>query len=125
MPWGLPTFAFISPVPLAMSHMLRSLAALCEQAGVRRLRVHDLRHTCATLLLAQGVPLRVVMELLGHSAIGVTANTYGHVVPALMHEATEQLHDALAADERTEDRDVDVKKDVNGSGGPSDEAAGE
>jgi integrase len=107
--------------PVEPGNMLRSLAALCEQAGVRRLRVHDLRHTCATLLLAQGVPLRVVMELLGHSAIGVTANTYGHVVPALMHEATEQLHDALAAD----DGDVDVKKDVSGSGGPSDEAAGE
>jgi integrase len=41
--------------------------------------LHDLRHTCASLLLAEGVPARVVMETLGHSAIAVTMNTYSHV----------------------------------------------
>ena len=49
--------------------------------------MHDLRHTCATLLLAQGVPLRVVMEILGHSQISITANTYTHVLSALQQEA--------------------------------------
>jgi len=87
--------------------MVRSFDRLCAAAEVRRLRVHDLRHTCATLLLAQGVPLRVVMELLGHSAIGVTANTFGHVVPTLMHDATEQLHEALAGEDHTSDVDAD------------------
>jgi len=52
-------------------------------------RFHDLRHTSATLLLAQGVSPRVVMETLGHSAIAVTMNTYVHVMPLAQHEAAE------------------------------------
>jgi hypothetical protein len=46
------------------------------------IRFHDLRHSCATLLIAQGVHPRVVMEILGHSQISTTMNTYGHVLPA-------------------------------------------
>jgi integrase len=46
-------------------------------------RLHDLRHSCATLLLAQGVNPRVVMETLGHSQVSLTLNTYSHVLPAL------------------------------------------
>jgi hypothetical protein len=47
------------------------------------LRLHDLRHGCATLLLAQGVPARAIMDVLGHAEIGVTMNTYAHVLPVL------------------------------------------
>jgi hypothetical protein len=43
------------------------------------LRLHDLRHTCVSLLLAQGVHPRIVMEIVGHSAIEMTMNVYGHV----------------------------------------------
>jgi integrase len=43
----------------------------------------DLRHTCATLLLARGVSPRAVMDILGHSGISVTMNIYGHVIPAM------------------------------------------
>jgi len=66
--------------PVEPRNLSRAFVALCKRAGVRRVRLHDLRHTCATLLLAQGVPARVVMDLLGHSAIAVTMNTYSHVV---------------------------------------------
>ena len=47
------------------------------------MRLHDLRHSCATLLLAQGVNPRVVMETLGHSQVSLTLNIYSHVLPTL------------------------------------------
>ncbi|PON13755.1 hypothetical protein C2W62_32695 [Candidatus Entotheonella serta] len=48
---------------------------------MERRRFHYLRHTCATLLLQQGVHAKVVSELLGHSSIGLTLDTYSHVLP--------------------------------------------
>ena len=60
------------------------------------MRLHDLRHACATLLIAQGVHPRVVMEILGHSQISLTMNTYGHVTYALQRDAAAQV-DALLA----------------------------
>ena len=65
--------------------------ALLEEAGVREARLHDARHTAATLLLMQGVPARVVMQILGHSQIGLTLGTYSHVVPELAEEAAERM----------------------------------
>jgi integrase len=73
----------------------RWLAELCSRAGVRSIRPHDLRHTCASLLLAQGVPARVVMEILGHSQIAVTMDIYSHVLPAMQDDAAERMDGAL------------------------------
>jgi integrase len=61
-------------------------------------RFHDLRHSAASLLLAQRVEMRVIMELLGHSTIALTANTYSHVLPNLMHDAAAKM-DAILATE--------------------------
>src|SRR3712207_5678508 len=69
--------------------------ALLKAADVRDARVHDARHTAATLLLQQGVPARVVMEVLGHSQISLTLGTYSHVVPELAEEAAQRMEDAL------------------------------
>ncbi|MEU7807894.1 site-specific integrase [Micromonospora chalcea] len=68
---------------------------LCRAAGVREARLHDARHTAASVLLAQGVPARVVMELLGHSQIGLTLGTYSHVAPELSRAAAEGIGGAL------------------------------
>lgn len=68
---------------------------LCDRAGVPRLRVHDARHTAATLLLVQGVPARVVMGVLGHSTIQLTLDTYSHVVPELAEQAAQAMSTAL------------------------------
>jgi integrase len=54
-------------------------------------RFHDLRHSAASLLLAEGVQLRVIMELLGHSSIALTANTYSHVMPAAMRDVAKKM----------------------------------
>jgi integrase len=50
-----------------------------EENGFRRLRFHDLRHSCASLLLANGVPLKQIQEWLGHSTFAITADTYAHL----------------------------------------------
>lgn len=69
--------------------------ALLRSAGVRDARLHDARHTAATLLLQQGVPARVAMQVLGHSQISLTLGTYSHVVPELAQEAADRMGAAL------------------------------
>ncbi len=68
---------------------------LLTVAGVRDARLHDARHTAATLLLQQGVPARVAMQVLGHSQISLTLGTYSHVVPELAREAADRMGEAL------------------------------
>jgi integrase len=65
----------------------RSLRPLLEKAGLPRHRFHDLRHTAATLLLGQGVHAKIVSEMLGHSSIGLTLDTYSHVLPDMQQQA--------------------------------------
>jgi integrase len=66
-----------------------------SRAPVRQARLHDARHTAASLLLQQGVPARVAMEILGHSQISLTLGTYSHVVPELAEDAARRIGDAL------------------------------
>lgn len=69
----------------------RFLDEAIARAGLRRIRFHDLRHTCASLLLAQGVSPRVVMEVLGHSQMSMTTDLYGHVMPSSLRSAADAL----------------------------------
>ena len=69
---------------------------LCTQAGVRRIRLYDLRHTSATYLLSLGIHPKVVAERLGHSSTVVTMNVYSHVSPTMQVDATERLAASLA-----------------------------
>ncbi|ALS57673.1 site-specific integrase [Rathayibacter toxicus] len=69
------------------SNLRRSFNRAIELAGLRQIRFHDLRHTCASLLLAQGVPMRVVMEILGHSTMSITSDLYTHVAPSAVESA--------------------------------------
>jgi integrase len=84
--------------PIHPRNDYRSFRELIRQANLRRVRIHDLRHTAASVLLAQGVPARVVMEILGHSQISVTLNTYAHVAPEVSREAANRVDDALWGD---------------------------
>ncbi len=81
------TTAFGSP--LDGRTVTKQFQRILERAGLPRIRFHDLRHTCASLLLAQGVHPRAVMETLGHSQISLTMNTYSHVMPALRKEVAD------------------------------------
>ena len=59
----------------------RSIAPLLKGAALPHIRVHDLRHTCATLLLSKGTHPKLVQELLGHATVAITLDTYFHVMP--------------------------------------------
>lgn len=81
--------------PMQPSNLIRrSFHPLLEKAGLPRIRFHDLRHTCATVLLAQGVHPKLVQEQLGHSQISLTLDTYSHVMPDMKREVAAKM-DAL------------------------------
>lgn len=92
--------AFASTVgtPLEPSNILKRYKAILARAGLPPSRFHDLRHSCASLLLAQGVHPKVVQEILGHSQIGMTLDTYSHLLPNAQREAARSMNDLLAAD---------------------------
>ena len=73
----------------------QSWKPLLKKAGLPHKRFHDLRHTCATLLLTKGVHPKVVQELLGHSSISVTLDTYSHVLPNMQEKAMRAMDDVF------------------------------
>jgi integrase len=73
----------------------RSFAPLLQRSGVTKIRFHDLRHTCATLLLSRNVHPKYVQELLGHANIAVTLDTYSHVIPGMGNQTSRAMEDAL------------------------------
>jgi integrase len=91
--WQDSTLVFTTPIGTAIDarNMTRAFHALLKAAKLPAVRFHDLRHTAGTLLLAQGVDPRTIMETLGHSQISLTLNTYSHVLPALQEEAAAKL----------------------------------
>ncbi|MFN0073040.1 MAG: tyrosine-type recombinase/integrase [Chloroflexota bacterium] len=81
--------------PLDGRNVLRYFQGILERAEIPKKRFHDLRHTCASLLLAQGEHPRAVMELLGHSQISLTMNTYSHVFPSVLRGAADKMDELL------------------------------
>jgi len=74
----------------------RSFARLLMRAGLSaETRFHDLRHTCATLLLSRNVNPKIVSEMLGHANIAITLDTYSHVLPDMQEKAARALEEAL------------------------------
>jgi len=70
---------------------------MVAKAGLPRLRLHDLRHTAATLMLRAGVHPKVVSERLGHATVGLTLDTYSHVLPDLQRDAAEVMDSVLGS----------------------------
>lgn len=77
--------------PLNNGMLRRQLDKLCGASGVKRITVHGLRHTCATLLLSAGVPPHVVQRRLGHKGVEMTLNIYSHVLPSMQSDAASRL----------------------------------
>lgn len=73
----------------------RSLAPLLKAAKLRPVRFHDLRHTCATLLLSKNVNPKIVSEMLGHASVSITLDTYSHLMPDMQEKAAKALEEAL------------------------------
>ncbi len=82
--------------PLNPENMVkRSFKPLLKRAGLPEIRFHDLRHTCATLLLGRGVHPKLVQELLGHATIAMTLDNYSHYLPSMGDQASGAMGDAL------------------------------
>jgi integrase len=95
--WGPLVFCRTIGTPLWPADVLADLHRHLANANLPRLRFHDLRHSAASLMLAQGVPARVAMETLGHSTIATTSNIYQHVLPELQRDAADRMEAVLGA----------------------------
>lgn len=91
--WQDSGFVFTTPIGTVLDarNVTRTFKAVLASQNLPPIRLHDLRHSCATLMLAQGVSPRVVMDTLGHSQISLTLNTYSHVLPAMQEEAASKM----------------------------------
>ncbi|MHB0912080.1 MAG: tyrosine-type recombinase/integrase [Armatimonadota bacterium] len=83
--------------PIIPMNLTQGFGFLLEKAGLPHIRFHDLRHTHATILLSQNVHPKVVSGRLGHSTVGITLDTYSHVLPSMQEEAAQKFNDALKA----------------------------
>ncbi len=90
-------FIFGGVRPLACSSVDRAFKAACEQSGVRKIRIHDLRHSCASLLISRGVSVTAVSKLLGHSDTHMTLNVYSHVLQTDNEKMLEEMQRAVSA----------------------------
>ena len=105
-------FVFIrhdgSPIyPNAVSHAFHGII---KKVGLKHVRLHDLRHTHATLMLKAGIHPKIVSERLGHANIGITLDTYSHVLPGLQEAAAEQFDKVLEEGLQTENQKGNVCK---------------
>jgi integrase len=82
--------------PLSHRNVVRSFKAVLNRAGLpKTVRLYDLRHTCATLLLSRNVHPKYVQELLGHASIALTLDTYSHVIPGMDGGTASAMEDTL------------------------------
>lgn len=94
--WTEQGFVFTTSIgtPIDPRNVIRSWHAMLETAGVPRHRFHDTRHTAVSTLIAHGVSLKVIQELVGHSLLSTTADTYGHLASDAFDEAASVLDTA-------------------------------
>jgi integrase len=96
--WEEHDYVFCTPQGKHLSpghDVLVQLKELLKKAGLPDIRFHDLRHSTASLLLSKGVHPKVVQEILGHSEISMTLDTYSHILPTMQQEAISKLNDVL------------------------------
>jgi len=74
-----------------------------EKNGLRRIRFHDLRHSCASFLVAQGVNMKTVQLFMGHANFQITADTYSHLETSALQAPATILSDLLAEDEESDE----------------------
>jgi len=87
------------------NHMGDAFRKLLKDAGLPPMHFHDLRHSAATILLAKGVNIKVIQELLGHSDIAITLRVYGHLLPSMQGDAVETWEDVFGEDENEAEED--------------------
>jgi len=110
--WPSPNLVFTTRrgTPIEPRNLNRHFERLCKQAGVRRIRFHEMRHTCASMLFAAGNEPRVIMDILGHSVVGTTLNLYTHVMPAQHRSAAESMDALFTGPGDDEEQEEDEKQ---------------
>jgi len=91
-------FTSTTGTPLEPSNILKQFKKVLEQAGLRTMRFHDLRHCCASLLLAQNVHPKQVQAILGHSQISTTLDIYSHLTPGSERQVADLMDVMLRTD---------------------------
>jgi integrase len=91
-----PVFSHVDGKPIRPNTITRAWTVLAARAGLKVIRLHDARHTHASLMLKQGIHPKVVQERLGHSSIQITLDTYSHVAPGLQQAATARFDEAFS-----------------------------
>ena len=97
--WRDPDLVFATTIgtPLDPSNLVgRSFKPLLGRADLPSICFHDLRHACATLLFPEGVPIKVVQEVLGHSSVSVTMDVYSHILPDMQERAAAAMDELLS-----------------------------
>jgi integrase len=104
-------YVFTSTVgtPLEQRRVDSEFKELCDQAGLRRIRFHDLRHSAASILIALGVHPKAIQELLRHSSIQLTMDTYGHLFNEAQKETANKMDEALSARNDPKEASIAVK----------------
>ena len=111
-------FVFIRPdgSPINLNAVTLAFRRIIAKAGLKDLRIHDLRHTHATLMLKAGEHPKVVSERLGHANISITLDIYSHVLPGMQEAAAERFDRIFEVDDN-ENSDPNVSKMLaNGDG---------
>jgi integrase len=95
--WRETGFVFTTTIgtPIDARSVIRRFHSILKTTGLPRLRFHDLRHSAATLLLAQGVSPRYISDLLGHSQVSFTMQTYAHVLPHIQRDVADKMDEIL------------------------------
>ena len=93
-------FAQADGRPMLPNSLTHAYLRIARRVGIHGVRLHDLRHTHASLMLKQGVHPKIVSERLGHANIAITLDTYSHVMPGLQAEAAKRFDEVLAAEFR-------------------------
>lgn len=104
--------------PIDPRNLLRQFKQILVEAELPEMRFHDLRHSCATTLIAKGVHPRVVQEILGHSQISTTMNVYGHVLDATRVVAAEAMDSVFGTPSAEVRREDTVGQDEDDDGKP-------
>ena len=81
--------------PIHPRNLLRDFKILLEDAGLPQIRFHDLRHTAASLMLNNGIPVIIVSRRLGHAKASITLDVYGHLIPSMGAEAAEMMDELV------------------------------
>ena len=92
-------------VPIYQDVLDNRFHMILDKAELPHFRVHDLRHTFATMMLKQDVHAKIVQEILGHSNISVTLDTYSHVLPGMKEDSMKKIQAIVAGKKQKDDHE--------------------